>query len=112
MKKLSPNFYDKTNHVVHIRNLQYYLSKGMILKNVHRVIEFTQSNWLAVYIDNNSKLRQQGTNDFEKDYNKLMKNASYSKTMENVRDKVNVQFCLDKEKFLKHTGSTLFANRN
>ena len=57
MKKLSPNFSDKTNYVVHIRNLQYYLSKGMILKNVHRVIEFTQSNWLAVYIDNNSKFQ-------------------------------------------------------
>lgn len=53
MKKLSPNFYDKTKYIVHIRNLQYYLSKGMILKNIHRVIEFTQSNWLAVYVDNN-----------------------------------------------------------
>ena len=61
MKKLAPNFYKK----VHIRNLQYYLSKGMILKNIHRVIEFTQSDWLAVYIDNNSKLRQKATNDFE-----------------------------------------------
>ena len=111
MKKLSPNFYDKTNYIVHIRNLQYYLSKGMILKNIHRVIEFTQSNWLAVYIDNNSKLRQQGTNDFEKDHYKLMNNAFYGKTMENVRDRVNVQFCLDKEKFLKHTGSPLFANQ-
>ena len=108
MRKLAPNFYDKTNYVVHIRNLQYNLSKGMILKNIHRVIEFTQSD---VYINNNSKLRQQGTNDFEKDYYKLMNNAFYGKTMENVRGRFNVQFCLDKEKFLKHTGSPLFANQ-
>ena len=111
MKKLAPNFYDKINCVVHIRNLQNYLSKGMILKNIHRVIEFTQSNWLAVYIDNNSKLRQKATNDFERDFYKLMNNAFYGKTMENVRDQVNVQFCLDKEKILKHTGSPLFANK-
>ena len=68
MKKLATNFHDKTNYLVHIRNLQYYLSKGMILKDIHRVNEFTQSNWLAVYIDNNSKLRQRATNDFEKDF--------------------------------------------
>ena len=40
-----------------------------------------------------------------------MNNAFYGKTMENVRDRVNVQFCRNKEKFLKHTGSPLFANQ-
>ena len=40
-----------------------------------------------------------------------MNNAFYGKTMENVRDRVNIQFCLTKERFLKHTGSPLFANQ-
>ena len=40
-----------------------------------------------------------------------MNHACYGKTMENVRDRVNVPFCLDEEKFLKHTGSPLFANQ-
>ena len=53
-KKLAPNFNDKKNYVVHIANLQYYLS--MVLKQIHRVIEFTHSNWLEKYIDNNSQL--------------------------------------------------------
>jgi hypothetical protein len=54
-------------------------------------------------------MRQKATNDFEKDYYKLMNNSFYGKTMENVRDRNNVQFCLDKEKFVKHTSSPLFA---
>ena len=30
--------------------------------------------------------------------------------MENVRDRVNVQFCLNEKQFIKHTSSPLFAN--
>jgi hypothetical protein len=111
IKKLTPNLNDKKNYVVHIANLQYYLSMGMILKNIHKVIEFNHSDWLAKYINFNSAMRQKATNDFEKDFYKLMNNAFYGKTMENVRNRNNVQFCLDKEKFVKHTSSPLFANQ-
>ena len=103
IKKLTPNLHDKKNYVVHIANLQYYLSMGMI--------EFNHSDWLSTYINFNSPFRQKATNNFEKDYNKLLNNAFYGKTMENVRDRNNVQFCLDKKKFIKHTSSPLFANQ-
>jgi hypothetical protein len=109
--KLAPNFNHKYKYVVHIENLKYYIQKGLILKYVHRVIMFDHSCWLKTYIDNNSKMRQKATNDFEKDFYKLMNNAFYGKTMENVRDRVNVHFCLDKEKFSKYTSSPLFANQ-
>jgi len=95
---------------VHIDVLKYYLSKGMVLKAVHRCIRFNQSQWLAEYINHNSKLRQKSKNDFEKDYYKLLNNAFYGKTMENVRDRTNVQFCLSKKQFEKWTSSPLFAN--
>jgi uncharacterized protein YeeX (DUF496 family) len=110
-KKLSPNLNDKKEYILHIDNLQYYLSKGMILKTIHRVVRFNQSDWLKKYIEKNSKLRQDAKNDFEKDYYKLLNNAFYGKTMENVRDRTNVQFCLNEASFTKHTSSPLFANQ-
>ena len=91
IKKLVPNLNDKKNYVVHIKNLQYYLSKGLILTKVHRAIEFTQSAWLKTYIDFNTDQRTKSKNDFEKDLYKLMNNAVFGKTMENMRDRVDIQ---------------------
>ena len=109
--KLTPNLQDKKDYIIHIDNLQYYLKKGLLLKKIHRVIKFNQSAWLKPYIEKNSKLRQSAKNDFEKDYYKLLNNAFYGKTMENVRGRVNVQFCKNEKEFVKHTSSPLFTNQ-
>ena len=57
--KLVCNLYDKNNYVVHIRSLKQVLDHGLILKKVHRVIQFNQEAWLKEYIDMNTKLRKQ-----------------------------------------------------
>ena len=42
--KLIPTLFGKKNYyVLHCRNLQLYLSLGLGLKKVHRVLEFDQS---------------------------------------------------------------------
>ena len=84
-KKLVCNLYDKKSYVLHIRSLKPALNHGLILKKVHRVIQFNQEAWLNPYIDMNTELRKQARNDFEKDFLKLMNNAVFEKTMENVR---------------------------
>ena len=85
VEQLVPNLYDKKNYVIHIRALDQALKHGLILEKVHRVIEFDQSAWLKPFIDFNTQLRTQGKNDFEKDFFKLMNNAVFGKTMENIR---------------------------
>ena len=46
-------------HAVHIRSLKQALGHVLILKNVHRVIQFNQEGWLREYIDMNNELRKQ-----------------------------------------------------
>ena len=76
-KKLACNFYDKKNYVVHIRSLKQALNHGLILKKVHRVIQFYQEAWLKPYIDTNTEKRKDAKNDLEKDFFKMMNNAVF-----------------------------------
>ena len=51
-------FYDEKNYVVHIKSLKQALNHGLILKKVHRVIQFNQEAWLKPYIDINMELKK------------------------------------------------------
>ena len=66
VKKLIPNLSNKTNYVVNYRNLQLYLSLGIKLTKIHRVLKFKQSDWMKKYIGFNTEKRMNAANDFEK----------------------------------------------
>ena len=84
-KKLVCNLQNKKRYVVHIKSLKQALNHGLKLKNIYRIIEFNQKAWLKRYIDMNRELRKLAKDDFEKDLFKLMNNAVFGKTMENIR---------------------------
>ena len=64
--------YDKNNYVAYIRVLKDALNHGLILKKVHRVIQFNQEAWLKEYIDMNTELRKQAKNEFERHFFKTV----------------------------------------
>ena len=53
------------------------------MKNVRRIIEFNQESWLKPYTDMNTELGKIAKNDFKKEF-KLMNNAVFGNTMENI----------------------------
>ena len=79
VEKLVPNLFDKKKYVIHIRALDQALKHGLVLEKIHRAIEFNQSDWMKGYIDFNTQLRTKATNDFEKDFYKLMNNSIFGK---------------------------------
>ena len=90
--KLVPNLMDKKKYVVHYRNLHLYLSLGMKLKKVHRILEFNEKLWMEPYIRLNKELRKKAMSAFEKDFYKLMNNSVFGKTMENLRKRVDINW--------------------
>ena len=62
--KLIPNLGDKTNYVLHYRDLQLYLSLGMKLTKIHKVLKFKQCDWMEKYIDFNTEKRRNAANRF------------------------------------------------
>ena len=97
VEKLIPNLNDKTKYVLHHEDLKLYLRLGLNLTKIHRGITFEEKDFMKSYIDLNTDMRTKGTTDFEKDFYKLMNNSVFGKTMENVRNRVNVKLVTNKK---------------
>ena len=100
VEKLVPNLKDKKNYVIHIQALNQVLQHGFRLDRIDQAIEFDQSPWLKTKIDFNTQLRTAATNDFERDFFKLMNNSVFGKTMENIRKHRNIKLVMTEEKYL------------
>ena len=101
VEKLIPNLRDKTKYVIHYKNLIHCLKAGLKLKKIHRGIKFKESEWMKPYIKMNTNLRTKAKNNFEKDFFKLMNNSVFGKTMENIRNRVNVKLVNTQERLRK-----------
>ncbi len=110
-QKLLLTQYDKKHYIVHFATLKFYLSMGLTLDRVHRVIKYKQKAWLKEYINYNSEQRSKSSNDFDKSFYKLKNNALFGKTMEDVRKRIKYHLVTDEDKFVKFAASPFFHDR-
>ena len=66
IKKVVANLHDKTEYVIHIRNLKQASNSRLVMKKIQKVIKFDQSAWVKPNLDMNSDLRKKAKNDFKK----------------------------------------------
>ena len=75
----------------------------MKLTKIRTALKIKQPDWMKIYIDFNTAKRTNAANSFEKSFFKLMINRVYSKTMENLRKRINVRLVNNEKDFLKYT---------
>jgi len=107
-KKLIPNLHNKNKYVTHYRNLQFYLNHGLIVTKNHRILSFQQRPWLKPLIDYCTTKRKTATSEFESDLAKLQAYATFGKTIQQVRHRVNIHLICDEHKLTKAVSKTLF----
>ena len=64
----------------------------MIISKVHWIVSLDQSLWLAKYTDYNSKTTAETESDFIEDYHKGLNICFFGKTMEDVRNRLEIEF--------------------
>jgi len=82
----------------------------MRLTKVHRVLSFTQSNFLRDYINLCTELRIESETDFGKRLWKLFANAVFGKFIERTRDYLNVKICHNSNICSRAISSPRFSN--
>ena len=112
VEKLIPNLWNKKKYVIHYENLKQYLNLGLKLTHVHRGIKFEESEWLKKYIALNTDLRTKAKNKLKKDFFKLMNNSVFGKTMENIRNRVDIKLVTDRKKAEKLAAKPNFKHCN
>lgn len=110
-RKLVPHLNGRKNYVIHYLALQQALTHGLILLRNNKILKFRQSAWLKPYIDFNTELRKNATNDFEKDIYKLKNNAVFGKTMENIRKRLNMKLVTGSKRIEKLISKPEFIDR-
>jgi len=108
--KLSATFHDRKKYIVHFKNLQLYLSLGLQLVHIHRVLRFNQQKFIKPFIKKCTKERQKASTKFEQDQFKKVANSTYGKTIQNVRAYSVVKLHNNKNSLLRAISHHTFKN--
>ena len=64
------------------------------------------------YIDFNTERRKEATNEADKNLFKLLNNAVYGKTMENMRKRIKIRITTNEKDFLKYASRPTYISHN
>ncbi|XP_022182827.1 uncharacterized protein LOC111042507 [Myzus persicae] len=111
VKKLLTTLSSKKNYIIHYKNLKQAIENGIIVTKIHRAISFSQSKWMASYIELCTNMRVEAKNEFEKNFWKLLINSVFGKCMENVRSRTAIELVSSEKKARKLMAKTSFKDR-
>lgn len=100
-KKLLATLTNKNKYVAHYLVFQQAIRMGVKITKVHRALQFSQSRWMSKFINCNADLRAQSTDEFSRAFFKLMNNSVFGKTMESVRNRVDIRIVTSDKAFQK-----------
>ncbi|XP_064631626.1 uncharacterized protein LOC135489925 [Lineus longissimus] len=110
-EKLIPHLGPRTNYIVYLKNLLYYLQLGMTLSKVHRILAFDQSPWMKDFVSFCTEQRKAAANNpFESDFWKKAINSCYGKFLQDKTKHINMSLVSDKRKFLTKTSKPNFKS--
>jgi hypothetical protein len=107
-RKLLLTHFPKSQYKIHFRLLQFYISLGVKVTKVHRVIQFTQSSVFRRYIKYNTEKRKKAKCLFKKNMYKLRNNSLYGKMVENIRKRRNIRLCNTAKRLKCYTSKATF----
>ena len=100
--KLCPDLKDKKNYGCSLKNLKFFIKHGLVLQKIHLILSADQSNFLHPYIEFNSQKHKESAHiKFKSDFFKLMNNAVYGKTIEDIRKRSKVDIVKDQKRAKK-----------
>ena len=97
-EQLVPNLNNKEKYVVDLKTLKLYISLGLKVTKIHRALSFTQASWMKPHIEKNTQMRTKASNEYEKDFYKLMNNSVFGRIKMNIRKFTNFELVIDLKK--------------
>jgi len=108
LKKLLLTHSPKSNYILHCCLLQVFMSLGVQVTKVHRIVKFKQMEIFQNYIQANTTKRSATTDEFKRSFFKLKNNSLYGKMVENLKKRLNIRLCNNERKMVTYCSKPQF----
>jgi hypothetical protein len=111
--KLIPHLHEHLTYSIHHRTFKHVVKElGIQIDKLHNVVELKQKKWMQPYIEGNNALRTVAKHDFDKDLFKLVNNAIFGNTMQNVRNQMKLHLTTNHTNSIRWFSKVNFKNNN